>query len=257
MKGSSRILVMISTVVVLIALADPAPAGGSWISVSPRAEARRGSQIRLSGTFCNGAQAPVSAGPWFAYLVAAGSDPILVGRIDISENQGNYCEWRVRASLKVPFAAPGTYWLQVCDRGCTQGVGDLVGAGRFTVLSSAPPRVQARSAQKLRARLRETRREVHRQVVLLEGLATRQRAAEGQIVGLQEHLEKARGQLASERDEMAASTGALVTAALFGLVIAGAAVRRRRRSGVLVPDTPAELFEREMLDRETRGAREP
>jgi hypothetical protein len=243
-KGLSRILVMISAAVVLIALASAASAGGSLIEVS-RPAARPGSQIRLSGTFCNGAQAPVTAGPWFAYLNADGSEPILLGRIKISENQGNYCDWRVRATLRVPFTAPGTYWLEVCDRGCTQGVGDLVGAGRFTVLSGAPPGVQARQAQSLRRQLGVSRREQDRQGALLEELEAERRALEARLAGTREDLAKLRGLLASERDEMAASTGVLTTAAIFGIVTAGVVVWRRRRSRVVVPDTPAELLERE------------
>lgn len=247
MKGLGRTIVMTSVLVLLVALADPASAGGSWIRVSPRTVVRQGSQIRLAGTFCDGAQAPVSAGPWFAYLEANGSEPIFVGRIGVRENHGNYCEWRVRATLRVPFAAPGIYWLQVCDRGCTQGVGDLVGGGRLTVVSSAPVRVQAREAQELRAQLREARREELRQAALLDELEAERRAAEGRIAELREHLGGVRRLLASERDEMAASTAVLMTAALSGAVI-GLSVRRRRRSRVVVPDTPAEL-EREMLNR--------
>jgi uncharacterized protein (TIGR03382 family) len=53
--------------------------------------------------------------------------------------------------------------------------------------------------------------------------------------------------VASELDEMAASTGVLITAVLFGLVI-GILTRRRRRLLVAVPETPAELLEQEMLN---------
>jgi hypothetical protein len=50
-----------STLGVLLAmLATPTSAGGSIAKVEPRNWARQGSEIRLSGTFCNGAQAPGS-----------------------------------------------------------------------------------------------------------------------------------------------------------------------------------------------------
>jgi hypothetical protein len=239
-----------STLGVLLAmLATPTSAGGSIAKVEPQNWARQGSEIRLSGTFCNGAQAPVSAGPWFAYLDPQTGPPILMGRVHIAPNTGNYCQWRLTATLEVPRVAPGAYWIRVCDRGCTKGVGDLVGTDEFTVVSAGSPRQQALQLQELRVRLRELRREEARQGQLLgdhEGSLT---GAETRIVELESRVERLRDQLAAERSERGAWFGAVVVS---GLVVAALTVLmtwRRRRSRFIVPDTPAELIERAHADR--------
>jgi hypothetical protein len=237
--------------VVLAALAAQAIAGGTIANVEPRSWARQGSEIRLSGTFCNGSQAPVSAGPWFAYLDPRTGPPVLVGRVNIAPNTGNYCEWRLTATLRVPQVALGRYWLQVCDLGCKNGVGDLMGAGWFVVASSESPRNQAIRFEALRARLRDSMREQARQEQSLgeiEGSLTR---AEAETLRLGTLADSLRDQLTDERDERGAwfggavASSAIVVAALSFLVI----WRRRRRSRVLVPDTPAELVEQAHAER--------
>jgi hypothetical protein len=217
----------------LAVLVTPASAGGSIVTVEPRSWARQGSEIRLGGTFCNGAQAPVGAGHWFAYLDPETAPPILVGRVHIAPNTGNYCQWRLTATLRVPHVAPGAYWLQVCNRGCTEGVGDLMGAGRFTVVSAAPPREQALRLQGLRARLGESMLEE------LDGALSR---AEAAIEKLENRVDGLRDQLTVERNEPTAWFGAVVISVLLAAATTVLIILRRRRSRVLVPDTPAELL---------------
>lgn len=210
MKFSRGVFAVLSASGLVILLVAPAWAGGSWVQVSPRSWARQGAQIRLSGTFCEGSQAPVSAGPWFAYLDPQSAPPVLMGRVHIAPNTGNDCGWRLTATLRVPDVAPGVYWLQVCDRGCTQGVGDLVGAGEFTVVSSVSPRSQARQLRELREPLEESRAE--------------------------------RGDTAPWLGAMLTTMALLTAGGLVTLV-------RRRRSRFVVPDTPAELLEQAVARR--------
>ena len=232
------------------ALATPALAGGSIADVEPRSWARQGSEIRLSGSFCNGSQAPVSAGPWFAFLDPRAGPPVLVGRVNIAPNTGNYCQWRLTATLRVPQVAPGAYWIQICDLGCTNGVGDMVGAGPFVVVSSESRRDQALRLEALRARVRVSLREQARQERLLGELerALTRSEAEAETIGTL--ADSLRGQLADEKEERGAwfgaatASSALVVAALSALMI-----RRRRRSRVRVPDTPAELLEQAHAER--------
>ncbi len=234
---------------VVVGLVPPsALAGGAVASVEPRSWARQGSEIRINGTFDRGYGAPVSAGPWFAYLdPLVGPGPaILVGRVSIAPNTGIYSQWRVTATLRVPHVAPGAYSLVVCDRGCTKEVGDLVGAGKFVVVGS--PREQTLRLQRLQTGLRHAKRERQRQEQQLADLndavareAARAEALEGQVSQL-------RDQLAAERQERRV----WFAAALISLLVVGALtivmIRRRRRSRMRVPDTPAELLERADAD---------
>jgi hypothetical protein len=243
-RDTDRIVVASVLGVLLAVLVTPASAGGSILGIEPRSWARQGSEIRLSGTFCNGAQAPVSAGPWFAYLDPETAPPILVGKVHIAPNTGDYCQWRLTATLRVPHVAPGRYWLQVCDRGCTEGVGDLMGAGHFTVVSAAPARRQALQLQEVRARLRESMREEARQEQMLAELDDALGRAERTIAALEDRLDGSRDQLTAERNEPPAWLVAVVISALLAAATIALMTGRRRRSLVRVPDTPAELLER-------------
>lgn len=244
MKLVHRLAVASILSVLTIGLVPLAHAGGSIAKVEPRSWARQGSEIRLRGTFCDGSQAPVSAGPWFAYLDPQTAPPIPMGRVRISPNTGNYCQWRLDATLRVPHVAPGSYWLQVCDRGCTQGVGDLMGAGEFTVVSAGSLRRQAQQLQELRSRLRVSMREERRQEQLLAELDDERRAALERSTQLERQADHLSDQLATERSEQSAWFGVTVTSGVVAVVVAVLALRRRRRTGVIVPDTPAELLER-------------
>jgi hypothetical protein len=233
----------VSVSFLLLSLAGPGSAGGSWAEVAPRSWARAGSEIKLSGTFCDGAQAPVTEGPWFAYLDPDAGPPVLMGRVRIAPNTGRSCRWRLTATLRVPRVAPGAYWLQVCDRGCTEGVGDLIGAGRFTVVSSKSPRGQAVELQRLRAQLRRSTREQARQEEILEETGAAVRRAEGRVDALEARVDDLRDRLDAERSDRTAWHIAAVASWCSALILALALVRRRR-SRVLIPDTPAELLEK-------------
>ncbi len=224
---------------VVIGLVPPsALAGGAWVSVEPRSWARQGSEIRLHGTFDEGYGALVSAGPWFAYLdpLVGPAPATLVGRVSIAPNTGIYGEWRVTATLRVPHVAPGAYSLLICNRGCKKAVGDLIGVqGRFIVVGS--PRQQALRIQRLQTGLRHARLRQEQQLTDLNGAVVRADALEREIGQL-------RDQLAAEQRERRAW---LAVALISVLVVVGALtilMIRRRRSRVLVPDTPAELMER-------------
>jgi hypothetical protein len=232
------------------ALATPSMAGGSIANVEPRSWARQGSEIRLSGTFCNGSQAPVSAGPWFAYLDPRTGPRVLVGPVNVAPNTGNYCEWRLSATLRVPQVAPGAYWIQVCDLGCRNGVGDLVGAGPFVVVSTDSPRDQALRLEALRARVRGSMREQARQERLLGEFGRLLTRAEAETAKLRTLADSLRDQLVAERNERGAWFGAAVASS--ALVVAALSVLliwRRRRSRIHVPDTPAELVEQAHAER--------
>ena len=250
MRFAHRIVVASLLAAIIGALATPAMAGGSIANVEPRSWARQGSEIRLSGTFCNGSQAPVSAGPWFAYLDPRTGPPVLVGPVNIGPNTCNYCQWRLTAALRVPQVVPGAYWIQVCDLGCRNGVGDMVGAGRFVVVSSESPRDQALRLEALRVRVRVSMREQARQERMLgelEGSLTR---SEAEVVKRGTLADSLGDQLVDEQNEPGAWFGASV--ASLALVVAALSVLliwRRRRSRVHVPDTPAELVERAHAER--------
>lgn len=250
MRLARRTVFVCSLAAIVGALATPSLAGGSIANVEPRSWARQGSGIRLSGTFCKGSQAPVSAGPWFAYLDPRNGPPVLVGPVNIAPNIGNYCQWRLTATLRVPQVAPGAYWIQICDLGCTNGVGDMVGAGRFVVVSSESPRDQALRLEALRARVRVSMREQARQERMLgelEGSLTR---SEAEVVKRGTLAGSLRDQLVDEQNEPGAWFGASV--ASLALVVAALSVLliwRRRRSRVRVPDTPAELVEQAHAER--------
>jgi hypothetical protein len=248
MRLAYRMAVASILSVLTVGLVPQAHAGGTLANVEPRSWARQGSEIRLNGTFCDGSQAPVSAGPWFAYLDPQTAPPILVGRVRVSPNTGNYCQWRLNATLRVPYVAPGSYWLQVCDRGCTQGVGDLIGAGEFTVVGAGSLRKQALQLQELRSRLRESRREERRQEQMLAELDDERAAALARSAKLERHADRLSDQLATERSERSAWFGVILTSGVVAAVIAFLAIRRRRRTAVIVPDTPAELLERSNAD---------
>jgi hypothetical protein len=249
MRLARRAVLASILVAVVIGLVPPsALAGGSWVSVEPRSWARQGSEIRLHGTFGEGYGALVSAGPWFAYLnpLVGPAPATLVGRVTIAPNTGNYGQWRLTATLRLPHVAPGAYSLMVCDRGCKKGVGDLIGVqGRFIVVGS--PRQQALRIQRLQTGLRHAR---HRQEQQLTDLNAAVASADARADALEREIGQLRDQLAAEQRERRAW---LAVALISVLVVVGALtilIIRRRRSRVLVPDTPAELMERADADRQ-------
>ncbi len=151
-QGGERVRRMLVTCfVVMASLAAAAPAalaGGSWIdlrevdgqpvSAGPSAGpawAPAGAVVTMQGAFCDGQLAPVSAGPWFAYLDPPGRSPMLLAPVEVAAAGGNGCPYLARTTFVVPEVAPGDYVVHVCDQGCHSGVGDLIG-GFLTVAST-------------------------------------------------------------------------------------------------------------------------
>jgi len=123
-----RATLLLSTALLVLSTSRLAVAGGSWLE--GREHVAVGETITLSGKFSNGQLAPVSAGPWFAYLAtnAGGRDPVaplLLGEVDVGP--GGY-PWLASTTFTVPDVPAGDYWVHVCDLGCHTGVGDLIGS---------------------------------------------------------------------------------------------------------------------------------
>jgi hypothetical protein len=123
-----RAALLLSTALLVLATPRLAVAGGSWLEGPEHVAV--GETITLTGGFSNGQLAPVSAGPWFAYLArnASGGDPaapLLLGEVDVGP--GGY-PWLASTTFTVPDVPAGDYWVHVCDLGCRTGVGDLIGS---------------------------------------------------------------------------------------------------------------------------------
>jgi hypothetical protein len=83
----------------------------------------------MRGAFSSGQQAAVREGPWYAYLRLdkegqQPTEPMLLSGVRI---EGDGYPYVARLSFRVPNVPAGYYWVDVCDLGCRQGVGDLVG----------------------------------------------------------------------------------------------------------------------------------
>ncbi|HSH33302.1 MAG TPA: hypothetical protein VLB31_06755, partial [Actinomycetota bacterium] len=110
-----------------------AQAGGSWIEFDGPLIV--GTLVTGSGTFGNGQQAGVGAGPWFATLrpEEPGVDGIALGPVEVS--RASSFGWRATVTFVVPEVPTGEYWVEIAnDDG--EGVGDLIGG--FVVISRTP-----------------------------------------------------------------------------------------------------------------------
>jgi hypothetical protein len=157
--GRARRIYLVPPVLFALLLSPtPASAGGSWLEVvevsdgalSPpdggSAWAAVGATVRMRGSFCSGQQANPSEGPWFASLRSAdGGTRTPLGPVDIATGENDACPWVAAVSFVVPQVPGGSYWVDVCDAGCTTGVGDLTG-GYFVVAASG---VEAKLLQRL------------------------------------------------------------------------------------------------------------
>ena len=148
-----------SLVVVLLVVALPqtASAGGSWIDATDGnrvrigawdlAYASVGSVVTMRGTFFAGQQAAVSEGPWYAYLTpftetSQGTEPMMLGSVDI---RGDGYPYVAEVTFQVPNVDAEYYSVQVCDLGCTQGVGDLIGGSIVLAPTESEARLSARA----------------------------------------------------------------------------------------------------------------
>lgn len=150
-----RVLVL-AVVLFLLVPVGSASAGGSWIDVTHGdrvhfgrwdiAYAGAGSIVTMRGAFSSGQQAAVREGPWYAYLRLdqerqQRSEPMLLGGVRI---EGDGYPYVARLSFRVPNVPTGYYWVDVCDLGCRQGVGDLVGGTIVLGATDAEARLFAR-----------------------------------------------------------------------------------------------------------------
>jgi hypothetical protein len=135
-----RVATFAVAVFLLVVPVGSASAGGSWIDVThgdrvhfgtwDMAYASAGSIVTMQGAFSSGQQAAVREGPWYAYLRLdkegnqQRTKPMLLGGVRIG---GDGYPYVARLSFRVPNVRNGYYWVDVCDLGCRQGVGDLVG----------------------------------------------------------------------------------------------------------------------------------
>jgi hypothetical protein len=122
-------------------LLDPgaALAGGSTIEF-PRSVVV-GQLVTGSGVFGMGSQAPVGAGPWFAFLESEGqARSIPLGAVEISPSTGTVCCWRATITFTVPDVPTGSYFIPVRNAEGS-GVGDLVGGGTVIAPTSSEGRL--------------------------------------------------------------------------------------------------------------------
>jgi hypothetical protein len=248
---------------VLILVPSVALAGGSWLEPvrltgpggmptdSLPGWAAPGTTMVMGASFCGGAQAHPSRGPWTAFLRR---DPqgrrIELAPVTIGEASGDGCPYHASVTFTVPAVESGVYWVDVCaDVSCGTGVGDLIG-GQFVVAVSSLEADLLVRIDPLEDRLTRITR--------------RQRHLANQVGDLTDQLDEARDAwkaaeatttaALSERDELArqlVAAGArsrayrnisvVVGVALLVFVFGTLLIGRRRRVRISVPDTPEEL----------------
>jgi hypothetical protein len=152
-----RVATFAVAVFLLVVPVGSASAGGSWIDVTHGdrvhfgtwdiAYASAGSIVTMRGAFSSGQQAAVREGPWYGYLRPdkegdqQRTEPMLLGGVTI---EGDGYPYVARLSFRVPNVPTGYYWVDVCDLGCRQGVGDLVGGTIVLGATDAEARLFAR-----------------------------------------------------------------------------------------------------------------
>jgi hypothetical protein len=157
---------------VLCSSGNVAAGGGATIEFPQAVEV--GQTVTGSGTFSDGSQEPVRAGPWFARLdpEAGGVAEVPLGTVTITHEDGN---WRASVTFVVPDVPTGAYSIWVSNAE-GKGVGDLTGG--WTVigqtLTEAQQFVQLRAtAWRLKIRDRKIGTLEAREEQLLVDLADR------------------------------------------------------------------------------------
>jgi hypothetical protein len=273
-----RRVVVLAIVLLLVAPSGSAWAGGSWIEVTQGARihlgawdmayASVGSLVTMRGDFSSGQLGAVSEGPWYAYLtsdVEAGkqqAEPTLLGPVRI-DGHGGY-PYVATVTFVVPSVSTGYYWVHVCDLGCTQGVGDLVGGTIVIGATTSEARLFARALifrwmhdfdARTIGSLRKQREG------LQAAIAKAKHAADAAISG----AERANARVADAVVQVADSGASLEAAtrqrdvwrlisglSLLALLIAVASViGLRRRLRAWVPDSPAGLIAQDSGPRES------
>lgn len=121
------------TTILVLGVAQPAAAGGSWLEADTTAAAP-GDVVTLAGTVGRGQLGWIEDGPFLVALrphevdavwQAVHPDDVVVGTLELEPTTG----LTLAASLRftVPDVAPGRYGYRYCNRPCTTGVGDLIG----------------------------------------------------------------------------------------------------------------------------------
>jgi hypothetical protein len=272
-----RAAFIVSIVLVLLAIARPAGAGGSPLEVSGGPSVRIGgwdlpyagvgATVTMRSAFSDGQQAPVTDGPWYVYLESEvgvpgeQSDPIQLAPVHIAPT-GGY-PYVATTTFEVPDVPTGLYWVNVCDRGCTQGVGDVVGGTIVVGATGSEARLFARSqvltwmrdgdartirrlrteAAGLRSEVSGTRRELDGATAA--SVRANERAADAEADAAR------RGALLEEAERRASRWRLISSLLVVALVLAvgiGVWMSRRARR-LLVPDTPARLVEAPRGDR--------
>jgi hypothetical protein len=257
-------------IVLMLALAPHAAAGGSWLHVDPTGSvgggtdpsgvgwAGIGATVTMRGSFGTGAGAPVTGDTYFAYLHTRERGPVLLETVSVGPG-GRY-PFSASTTFQVPAVAPGRYLISVCTLGCAQGVGDLIGGYLWIGRTPQEARLHA-MVDGLRIQVREARGSSQDAALLRERL----RAARGSLEAVSNELDEAQFDLdlaTSQRDranqnrlEAQDATRAaqnesaqwrLTTYAVLAMVAVGvcvAIVRRRRYVRIRIPDSPRELTE--------------
>jgi hypothetical protein len=248
--------------------AQPASAGGSLIEPNGTrvrngpwelGYAAVGATVTMRGTFSKGQQASVDEGPWYAYLTsdtsvpARRTEPMLLGPVRITQTETH--SYVATAAFVAPAVPTGSYRVDVCNAGCSEGVGDLVGGTIALGATVSEARLFARAQilrwmheydertigqlRKEQAELRSEGQAAMRRAELatveVDAAEARASDAAGEVSSLAALLEDAN----RERDVWRLVAGATLLTCLIVVIVW--AIRSRRRSRVVVPDTPAEL----------------
>jgi hypothetical protein len=268
MKRSIAIGVLATSLLPL--MATPAAAGGNWIEFRreqgaavpgdasggvPARDARFGWDIFVTGETVVARVTYLSRvfddtdGPFHLWIergdpLEAGepipTTALRVGTFDMNRNAG------ASTRFVVPDLPRGTYTFVVCDDPCTTyGFGEYVQGWLTAVPTAAEAELLARVREvrdNARMRLYEMRRN-RRQT------QRREWKLDGRVTALTSELKSAREQLARQAAaRQAARPQALIDGAggawiaSASIAIAVAWLRSRRRRGIVVPDTPAELM---------------
>jgi len=259
-----RRIVPFVVVLWMLALAQPASAGGSTLDVIDGARVKigtwnvayagAGSTVTLHGTFTPGQQAAVSEGPWYAHVSPqnGAADPILVGSVDI---RGDGFPYIVDVTFDVPRVEAGQYWVLVCDQGCTQGVGDLDGTSVVLAPTESEARAFARAlvlgwiheqdadviaSLKRQHEALQAQRDAAVEAARDADTRSREATDRAEAASIQAAAaDAARVDAEHQRDlwQLVGGLAALATviAVMWGLVL----LRRVRR---LIPDSPAEVI---------------
>jgi len=215
----------------------------------------------MRAALSSGQQAAVSAGPWYAYLrpdMNGGnrrSEPILLSQVHI---EGSGYPLVASVTFRVPDVGAGYYWVDVCDLGCTQGVGDLVGGTIVLGVTDSEARLFARglifrwmhdfdarrigALQKQRGQLQAA---VSKEEDAVRAANSRANQASERATDALARVEEVQGLLEDtvRQRNLLHLVGGLSLLA-FLLAIAAVLVLRRRLR-IVVPDSPAELIDQD------------